>query len=82
LLSAKTGYGVEELITKLHNLWAYRGNWTWHFLNSYGIMTPPMDLTHFVLMDNFTSVVISVLKYSLKEWRCIVVVLSVTNSSA
>jgi len=28
LLSAKTGYGVEELITKLHNLWEYRGNWT------------------------------------------------------
>jgi 50S ribosomal subunit-associated GTPase HflX len=25
LISAKTGYGVEELITKLHNLWAYRG---------------------------------------------------------
>lgn len=26
LISAKTGYGVEELITKLHNLWAYRGD--------------------------------------------------------
>lgn len=26
LLSAKTGYGVEELITKLHNLWEYRGD--------------------------------------------------------
>jgi predicted GTPase len=25
LISAKTGYGVEELITKLHNLWLYRG---------------------------------------------------------
>jgi len=25
LISAKTGYGVEELITRLHNLWAYRG---------------------------------------------------------
>jgi 50S ribosomal subunit-associated GTPase HflX len=28
LLSAKTGYGVEELITKLHSLWAYQGNWS------------------------------------------------------
>jgi len=28
LLSAKTGYGVEELINKLHNLWEYRGNWS------------------------------------------------------
>lgn len=26
LISAKTGYGVEELITKLHELWKYRGN--------------------------------------------------------
>lgn len=26
LISAKTGYGIEELITKLHSLWKYRGN--------------------------------------------------------
>lgn len=26
LISAKTGYGVEELITKLHNIWEYRGD--------------------------------------------------------
>lgn len=26
LVSAKTGWGVEELITKLHNLWLYRGD--------------------------------------------------------
>lgn len=26
LISAKTGYGVEELITKLHEIWKYRGN--------------------------------------------------------
>ena len=25
LISAKTGYGVEELITKLHNIWQYNG---------------------------------------------------------
>jgi predicted GTPase len=38
LLSAKTGYGVEELINKLHNLWAYRGMHSKHFLplNFYG----------------------------------------------
>lgn len=26
LISAQTGYGVEELITKLHNVWAYKGD--------------------------------------------------------
>ncbi|XP_014285705.1 nitric oxide-associated protein 1 isoform X2 [Halyomorpha halys] len=26
LVSAKTGYGIEELITKLHNLWEYKGD--------------------------------------------------------
>lgn len=26
LISAKTGYGVEELITKLHEIWKYKGN--------------------------------------------------------
>ncbi|KAG5681016.1 hypothetical protein PVAND_010482 [Polypedilum vanderplanki] len=26
LISAKTGYGVEELITKLHSIWKYKGN--------------------------------------------------------
>lgn len=26
LISAKTGFGVEELITQLHNLWNYRGD--------------------------------------------------------
>lgn len=26
LISAKTGYGIEELINKLHNLWKYKGN--------------------------------------------------------
>lgn len=26
LISAKTGYGIEELITKLHSIWKYRGN--------------------------------------------------------
>ncbi|CAG9804661.1 unnamed protein product [Chironomus riparius] len=26
LISAKTGYGVEELITKLHQIWKYKGN--------------------------------------------------------
>lgn len=26
LISAKTGYGIEELITKLHSLWKYKGN--------------------------------------------------------
>lgn len=26
LISAETGYGVEELITKLHNVWSYRGD--------------------------------------------------------
>ncbi|XP_069697754.1 nitric oxide-associated protein 1 [Periplaneta americana] len=26
LISAKTGYGVEELITKLHNIWGYKGD--------------------------------------------------------
>ncbi|PSN49800.1 hypothetical protein C0J52_01392 [Blattella germanica] len=26
LISAKTGYGVEELITKLHNIWEYKGD--------------------------------------------------------
>ncbi|KAJ9597758.1 hypothetical protein L9F63_011366 [Diploptera punctata] len=26
LISAKTGYGVEELITKLHNIWKYKGD--------------------------------------------------------
>lgn len=26
LISAETGYGIEELITKLHNVWAYRGD--------------------------------------------------------
>ncbi|XP_074109711.1 nitric oxide-associated protein 1 isoform X2 [Cotesia typhae] len=26
LISAKTGYGIERLITKLQNLWAYRGD--------------------------------------------------------
>ncbi|XP_032679628.1 nitric oxide-associated protein 1 [Odontomachus brunneus] len=26
LISAKTGYGIEELINKLHNLWKYKGD--------------------------------------------------------
>ncbi|SPP75647.1 nitric oxide-associated protein 1 [Drosophila guanche] len=26
LISAKTGYGIEELITQLHKTWAYKGN--------------------------------------------------------
>lgn len=26
LISAQTGYGVEELITKLHNVWDYKGD--------------------------------------------------------
>ncbi|XP_068145443.1 nitric oxide-associated protein 1 [Drosophila tropicalis] len=26
LISAKTGYGIEELITQLHNIWAYKGD--------------------------------------------------------
>lgn len=26
LVSAETGYGIEELITKLHNVWRYRGD--------------------------------------------------------
>lgn len=26
LISAQTGYGVEELITKLHNIWEYKGD--------------------------------------------------------
>lgn len=26
LISAKTGYGIEELITKLHSIWNYRGD--------------------------------------------------------
>lgn len=26
LISAKTGYGIEELITKLHNVWEYKGD--------------------------------------------------------
>lgn len=26
LISAKTGYGIEELITKLHSVWKYRGD--------------------------------------------------------
>lgn len=26
LISAQTGYGVEELITKLHNVWEYKGD--------------------------------------------------------
>lgn len=26
LISAETGYGIEELITKLHNVWSYRGD--------------------------------------------------------
>lgn len=26
LISAKSGFGVEELINKLHNIWEYRGN--------------------------------------------------------
>lgn len=26
LISAKTGYGIEELITKLHSLWNYKGD--------------------------------------------------------
>lgn len=26
LISAHTGYGVEELITKLHNVWSYKGD--------------------------------------------------------
>ncbi|XP_054739986.1 nitric oxide-associated protein 1 [Anastrepha obliqua] len=26
LISAKTGYGIEELITQLHKIWAYKGN--------------------------------------------------------
>lgn len=25
LISAKTGYGIEELITKLHSIWEYKG---------------------------------------------------------
>jgi predicted GTPase len=67
LLSAKTGYGVEELITKLHNLWEYRGNCSRHFLNYYGRMTAPTDLTHFVLIDNVILIVVYVLKYSPKR---------------
>lgn len=26
LISAETGFGVEELITKLHNVWLYKGD--------------------------------------------------------
>lgn len=26
LISAKTGYGIEEFITKLHNIWKYNGD--------------------------------------------------------
>ena len=27
LISAKTGFGIEELITKLHNIWEYKGEY-------------------------------------------------------